>query len=213
MAENTIFEDSLFELQNQIDESGRSYPQLANLLPSKDSIYELDLNTRQAKLPQFAGVQYDHNAEVIYFKCPRYYENVDLTEMVCIIQYINAKGQAGVYWVPYYDTNYYGDEENIGEFIENPTMLIPWVLGGLATAATGKLTFSIRLYKLHKDANNEYHYKYNLSTRPQTLNIVVGMELSDEDLSRYEEMDTVVAQLYQAIQTAMDNAAVYWTEV
>lgn len=210
---NTIFEDSLFELQNQKDESGRSYPQLTNLLPSKDSIYELDLNTRQANLPQFAGVQYDHNAEVIYFKCPRYYENVDLTEMVCIIQYINAKGQAGIYWVPYYDINYYGDGEDIGEFIENPTMLIPWVLGGLATAATGKLTFSIRLYKLRKDDNDEYHYTYNLSTRPQALNIIVGMELSDEDIAHYDEMDSVVAQIYQAIQTAMDNTCVYWTEV
>lgn len=210
---DTIFEDSLFELQNQVDESGRSYPQLADLLPSEDSIYELDLNTRQAKLPQFASVQYDHNATVLYFKCPRYYENVDLTTMTCIIQYVNANKQAGLYWVPFYDTNYYGDAENIDEFLKNPTILIPWVIDGLATIASGKVTFSIRFYKLQKDNNDEYVYTYNLSTKPQVVDIVVGMDLSQADIEKFSRIGSdTVEELYQAIQTAMNNASVYWTE-
>ena len=213
MAE-TVLVDSLWELQEQVDQSGRSYPQLADLRPSLDSIYELDLNTRTAKLPHFCSVQYDHNAEIIYFQAPRYYDNVDLTQMTCIIQYINANGDAGLYWVPYYDTNYYGDQENAGNFLKNPTILIPWVIDGLATIASGKITFSIRFYKLIKHENGEYEYTYNLSTRPQNMDIIVGMDLQNMDVNKYSRVATdTVEQIYGDMHEAIANAAINWIDL
>lgn len=209
---DVTFEDSLFELQTQTDDSGRVYPQLADLLPSKDSIYPLDLNTRLAELPQFLSVQYDYNAEVVYFKCPRYYDNVDLTTMACIIQYINANGTGGIYWVPFYDTNYYDiDEED--SFIHTPTILIPWVVNGLATVASGKVTFNVRFYKLEKVGEHEYKYLYNLSTLPQTTEIKTTIDISDADKEKYESFEAAVEAVYQNIKSALDNASVYWTDV
>jgi hypothetical protein len=49
-------------------------------------------------------VQKDHNAETLYFILDRYYDNVDLATMSCIVQYQNAskdKASSGyIYAVP-----------------------------------------------------------------------------------------------------------------
>ena len=91
------YDELLFDLQKN-----NKTPLIAHLLPKENQIHEVDLNTRTINVPQFLSVRYDHNAEVIYFKCPRYFEGVDLADTVCVIQYINADGDQGIYWVPYY---------------------------------------------------------------------------------------------------------------
>ena len=74
----------------------KNAPSIAVLLPTDEKIYEVDLNTRQIEAPEYVSVSSDHLAEVIYFKCPRFYDGVDLAETTCVIEYVNAEGTAYV---------------------------------------------------------------------------------------------------------------------
>jgi hypothetical protein len=128
---------------------------------------------------------------------------MDLTNTVCVIEYLNAEHlegkkmvqDAGIYWVPYFDTSHYDIEtDENGEETITPVILIPWSIGGLATAYSGTITFSIRFYKLNGDyqtAAEDRKYLYNMSTRPQTGEILHGMDLSDEDLETFK-IDTSI---------------------
>jgi hypothetical protein len=150
---NTTYEDLLFDIQRNFE----NHSSIAELLPTpEEQIFDINLDTRTVEVPQFLSVRYDHNAEVIYFRCARYLDNVDLVNMVCIIEYINAEGTPGLYWVPYYDINNYQREGNK----ETPTILIPWVVDKLATKEAGEVTFTVRFYKLAADGKT---YLYNMS--------------------------------------------------
>ena len=94
MSEKQIvtIEDLLFEMQEYKDATGQHFPQITNLLLPADGqpIYNIDLDTRTVDAPDILSVQFDHNAEIVYFRCPRYYDNMDLATTVCLIQYKNA---------------------------------------------------------------------------------------------------------------------------
>ena len=78
-------------------------PTRAILLPSDETIYEIDLNTRIIKAPKFLSVQKDHASETIYFLVDRMFGETDLSTTSCLIQYINADGIGGFQIVPFYD--------------------------------------------------------------------------------------------------------------
>lgn len=207
------FDDLLFKIQTYEDEQGQRFPQLVHLLPENDQIYEIDLDSRTINIPQFLSVQYDHNAEIIYFKCPRYFENVDLAGTVCIIEYINAAGESGLYWVPYYnvDINYDIDlnEDNESEDL-TPQMLIPWAVGGLATASSGTVTFTVRFYQL--DAVRKT-FLFNMSMQPAYGEVLHGIDLSDKDLAKFQLDTTVTHQIYADLALVQSNATTMWKDV
>jgi hypothetical protein len=37
--------------------------------------------------PEVLSVEYDHNSKSIFFSVDRFFDNVDLSEMSCVIQY------------------------------------------------------------------------------------------------------------------------------
>lgn len=172
-------------------------PTVALLLPSDEAIYNVDLNSRAIEAPEFLSTETDHFAETIYFKVDRYFDNMDLTKTVCIIQYenenaLNADGDpAGgfTYLVPFYDIEHFKEENKI---------LIPWAIGGPATAAAGNITFAIRFYKYNADGTA---LTYNLNTLPATSKILHGMNVITEDNENFIIPDTTVGMIYQDIDT------------
>ena len=138
---NVTYTDLLYDLQTSED-----IPLVVDLLPDDEQFIDVDLNTRTIKVPQFLSVQFDHNSEVVYFKTPRWFEGVDLATTTCIVQYINADGEAGVYCIPFYDLTHFDYDEN---GIATPMILLPWSLGGLATHT-----------KEQKSQGHRLHLKY-----------------------------------------------------
>lgn len=207
----TSYEDLLYDIQTYKDTDNISYPTKTNLLPSDSSIYDVDLNARLINVPKMLSVQFDHNAEVVFFKAHRYHDNVDLTNTVCIIEYVNANGDPGLYWVPYYDVEHYDIEVDAdGNETRVPVMYFPWAIGGLATAYSGTITFSIRFYKLASDKT----YMYNLSTQPAQSQILHGMDLIDDDaLEAFKLESSVVSQIYNNLAIGMTNATTYWIDL
>ena len=207
------FDDLLFKIQTYEDEQGQRFPQLVHLLPENDQIFDIDLDSRTINIPQFLSVQYDHNAEIIYFKCPRYFENVDLATTVCIIEYVNADGEAGLYWVPYYnvDINYdinLSDNQKSEDL--TPQMLIPWAVGGLATASAGTVTFTVRFYQLDAERKT---FIFNMSMQPAYGEILHGIDLAEEDLAKFQLDTDVVTEIYQNLSLVQSEATTMWKDV
>lgn len=67
-------------------------PTKAILLPSDETIYEIDLNSRVIKTPSFLSVKKDQAAETIYFLIDRFAGEIDLANTACLIQYRNEAG-------------------------------------------------------------------------------------------------------------------------
>lgn len=209
------YNDVLYEIQRD-----KKTPLIAHLLPNEKQVHEVDLSTRTINVPQFLSVRYDHNAEVVYFKTPRYFEGVDLAETICVIQYINARGQAGIYYVPYYDIDHFdtdftndldGDEEYDQKMLlATPVMLIPWSIGGLATIASGKIQFSIRFYKM-----DDYTKKFlfNISTKPASGQILHGLDMPADIIEDFELDNSATLTLYQQMFELAGAAATYWQDV
>ena len=172
----TAPEDYLTLLYRIQDENRQT---VAILLPKDETIYDIDLDSRTIKAPEFLSVEKDHYSEVIYFRFDRYYDNMDLTNAVCVIQYINenAKNSDGLpaggyaYPVPFYDVTHYKNENKV---------LIPWVIGGPATAAAGPITFAIKFYLLDEEGK---HFIYDLNTLVSSSKVLHGMNVlpNDED--------------------------------
>ena len=158
-------------------------PSLAVLLPSTENIYEFDLNTRKLEAPEFLSNYTDHQAEVIYFKCNRYFDYMDLSETSIVIQYTNAKGESRLYAVPFVDVATCS--------LENK-MLIPWCVDGNVTAKAGEVTFSIRFYKIDRDGEIVTYSLTSLPAKSQVLEAMNVIEGNPEPFefspSQYEEL-------------------------
>ena len=88
------------------------------ILPEDEPVYEIDLNTRKINSPQFLGTQTEHGAEIIYFSVDRYFNEMDLANTTCLIQYINANNEGKIYPVPFYDLNTLSGENVEKHFVK-----------------------------------------------------------------------------------------------
>lgn len=212
MADSTLI-SSLYEIQNQGED--KRHPILADLLSTDAQVFDVNLDERLVNIPQFLSVQYDHNAEIIYFKCPRYFDNMDLANTTCVVEYINAQGDPGVYGIPYYDITKYGPDDM-------PVIIMPWAISGLATLKEGTITFCLHFYVIQKDTITDpitgdkvedYKYVYSMHTKPQQGQILHGMELSQADLDEFNLDVSQLESIYQTIRELQDAITVYWKDV
>ncbi len=181
-------------------------------LPADEPIYEVDLDTRKIGAPKSLSVEYDHNAETIYFRVDRFYDNVDLSTMFCVVQYQNAnpdKSRGGyIYPVPYFD---------ITTEAENNKMLFQWAIEGPATAYSGKVTFSIKFYKISSvtiDSADGHStelkvYDYVLNTQPSTSEVLHGLDIMATSENYYFEASEV-EKIYQEIEKVRRTNDLYW---
>lgn len=170
-------------------------------LPFAHNIYEVDLNTRKINGPAYLSVHRDHKAEVIYFKLDRYFDYMDLSNTVCIIQYlIPDENIPRIYIVPFFDTSTYFKDNKI---------LIPWVVGGAVTSKAGKVEYSIRFYKIQRENDNDIKLVYNLSTLPTTSEILYSLEGDGEIMN--VAYDVEIATHWQDLIDQVKNSQTTWT--
>lgn len=182
-------------------------------LPADEPIYEIDLNSRHVEAPEFLSVEYDHNSETIYFSVDRFYDNIDLSTMFCVIQYQNAnpdKSKNGfIYPVPYFDI--------ITKAKENK-MLFQWAIQGPATAYSGTVTFSIKFYKISSIIQDSVNgistskkvYDYVLNTQPAKSKVLHGLDIYATS-ENYHFDSTEVEAIYQRIEEIDRANTLYWT--
>lgn len=181
-------------------------PKIA-VLPSADKVYNIDLQTRQIETPEYLSVEHDHKSEIVYFKVNRFFDYMDLTQTVCIIQYITADNKARIYPVPYYDIETYANEDKI---------IIPWCIDGGATAVAGNVQYSIRFYKVDEVGQQ---FIYNLNTQPTSSKVMYGMEVqelnADYDLAPtvYDEVLATLAQFQVTLDDFEQRMGAHWVDM
>lgn len=115
-------------------------------LPTDEPIYKINLQKRTIEAPEFLSVRKDHNAETVFFEVDRYFENIDLSKMTCVINFTNAnsnrKANGFIYAPPFMD------------IVTSPgKIIIPWIIEGPATMYSGIVTFAFQFYSLIKTYN------------------------------------------------------------
>ena len=145
-------------------------PTIAVLAPGDEKIYNIDLSTRKIESPDFLSIKKDHMAETIYFTVDRYYDNIDLVETTCIVQYINADKEARIYAVPFYDITTFKGK-----------ILFPWCIEGEATKAAGNVQYSFKFYHTFKGKDDEVLFDFNLNTSVATSKILNGLDVTNEN--------------------------------
>lgn len=212
--------------------SDENNPTSATLLPrmgnsgpidwGTEPLYEIDLNLRKIKAPDFIGVRGDHEAEIIYFRCARYYDATDLASCVCVVQYINAvrsrqypNGEGYLYVVPFIDIETLKDTDEI---------IIPWVISRKVTSAIGDVQFSLRFYKVtDKDSNKDVvegdysgrEITYSLSTQPAKTRVYqsINNSIPDGIDSDYILTPDDVSDLLAQINKLKGAYEVFWIDL
>ncbi len=182
-------------------------------IPADEPIYEIDLNQRKINVPEFLSVEEDHNAEIIWFKTDRFYDNIDLYESTCWIQYINANNEEYFYAAPII----IGAQE-----FGNEQILIPWAISKEVAKATGVISFSFQFFKLSEDKNR---FLYVLNTQVAKSKILAGLRvdpmafLTDGEkeetdvLPEREWLANEITKLYDAYSTLSGDYKLYWIDL
>lgn len=199
---------------NQLADIQRQFPPYINNLSKAKKIYDIDLNTREVQAPKMLSVSKDHKSTVIYFRVDRYYDYMDLTQTICLIQYSppgNKQKLAYTYVVPAFDTLSQADEGKI---------IFPWAIGGAATQNEGDIQFAIRFYQINFDDEEHPVLTYNLNTKPATSTISHGLQVDKAEMTlEYdkplididENGNQVLGEVYTALIAELSNQRTQWT--
>ena len=182
-------------------------------IPDDEPIYNIDLNTRTIEAPQFLSIEEDHNSEIIWFKANRFYDNIDLADSTCLIQYINADQEEYFYASHIMiSADKYGTE----------SILIPWAISRQVTKKTGTITFSFQFFKLSLDKSR---FLYMLNTKPAKSKILAGLFVDPSKILDYdniEENDAIPGRewladklraLEDSYSTLSKDYELYWIDV
>lgn len=196
-------EEYLTFLKNVQD--GYNPPDIRIRIPQDEPVYAVDLNTRKVQAPTFLSVEADHSAEIIFFSIDRYYDSMDLSHMVGIIQFRNAKNEEYYYIIPYYDTTSVDQK-----------IIFPWNIQSPVTKYGGAISFSIKFFKVEPTSGQ---LLYEINTLVAKSKVLVGWANKNGSQHNYNAInaeyilgDTTLAQLLQEYRDAQ-NAGLYWIDV
>lgn len=159
------FKKRLLELQQQ----------QTNLttLPSKEPRFTINADTREITVPKefnFLAVRGDHKAETIYFEIDRYFDDTDLSQHTCIMQFTNLDDK---------DKQYVEGIDQVTEFdvesIEGK-IVFGWNIKNDVTRYAGNVAFSVRFYSI--DAESQM-FTYNFNTTSKTLPVLDTLSVID----------------------------------
>jgi hypothetical protein len=139
----------------------------------------------------------DHRATTVYFEVARYFEDVDLFNCTCIIEYINGGGHPRVYPVTLKDL--IKGQDNNGRIIDK--MVLAWNVGSEATLYKGDIQFCITFYKVSYELTEngqitDCELIYALHTAPAVGYIMHGMEYDKEQETEKTNCYTIADHSY-----------------
>lgn len=162
----------------------------------------------------FLAMEKDHRSQTIYFVVDRYFEDVDLLNCTCIIEYINAGNHARVYpvTVKHLLTEMKADQG------ETERIVLAWCLSNEVTMFPGTIKFSIMFYRMAYETDvsgNVFNCEllYALHTQPVESQILKGLNYSENQKNELEAIQGVAESNYQAILEQIRQKNVYWNDL
>ena len=189
------FKEELAAIQNSVVSSNSGVSPIADTdslssitLTDEDICFEVDADNRTITIPaeyKNIGVYNDHNAQKIYMRVNRYFDDVDLTTKICVVLFVNPRGVES-----YSLTNVYTDGT------DNEKIIAEWTITHEHTERAGTLTFALCFYHIN---NEDGVFDYRWSTIPTTGNILYGLDLVKGEFSSggYDDLTIVVSMIEQ----------------
>ena len=154
------------------------------------SYFAVDLHSRVITPPSNVkniGVESDDEVKRLYFKVPRFYDDIDLSEFETRINYTNANGEDDVYGVE--DVTVDGDY-----------LVFSWLVGRFAVAKKGTVKFIVCMIQV--DENGVIDREFNTTTC--TMSVLEGLETVPFE-SKEVAKDAVLLIASEAVKQALSD--------
>ena len=138
---------------------------------------------------QRIAVQYDHDVETVTFDCPRYWDDLDMSDLSIYINYMRKDRVVGVYKA----TDISVDTSN------DRIMHFNWKIARNVTEVVGQLKFLICIKKGDADGNEVNHWNSELNTE---MYISEGLEAGEGFFDSYPA--DIITQWENEVQAVKD---------
>lgn len=174
-----------------------SYSPNLVMVPDDEPRFIIDANKRIISIPDefsFLAVLKDTRAETIYFEIDRYFDEHDLSEKICVVQYACQDDEgndiSGIYPVTDIDT-----ESVDGKIV------FGWTITNEVTSVAGDIQFAIRFYTIKTDEEENPYFDFcfnTLTSELPVMNTLDVMETISEsvDPSILDEWNFRMQELY-----------------
>ena len=133
------------------------------------------------------GVQYDHNIETVTFDCPRYWDGLDMSQMVVYINYMLPDRTKGCYIAD----NVTADDT------DDTIMHFDWTISRNVTQVKGAIFFLVCIKKTDENGNEVNHWNSELC---KDIYISEGLECEEVVSELYPDIITSLLERMDAIE-------------
>lgn len=212
---NLVYAENFFNHLKMIENNLSFTPSIVKIDTDEPRIKVL-LNTRKIDIENseyngFLALRKDQRATTVYFEVDRYFEDVDLQNCTCVVQYMNMGAPKGFAKLRMYPITLMDTES----LVEEGKMILAWCLGNEATEYSGDLIFSLIFYSIN-DAGTAF--KYALHTLPATGIVLPGMEYTDQQEQQQDqflevELSEAKENNYITLLEMIKNKNVLWNDL
>lgn len=199
-----IYQELLYKLQSETRVGDWEVPEDGVCFP-------INWNQREVQIPSGSApvlVTGDHNANIVYFEMDRYFNIVDLSEMSCVVEYINPEGKVRISPILQYDTSTPG------------VLRIGWVVNhSMVSEDMGTVQFAVRFYRINAGTRE---YEYNMSTTPAQFTVLKGiMQKGNKEDFNIEDYDyeypandilDIFDRIHQ-IENSLSDQSIFWFDL
>lgn len=210
-----IIAEHYYNILNQF--ASTDYTPTWGHIPLDEDRIIVNMDTREMILPStlsdFIAMAKDHRSQTVYFEVDRYFEDVDLASLTCVVEYITPPSEDGtvdshlrLYPITLKNTNFVIDKD--GNKYEK--LFLAWSLGAEATSQAGVLSFALHFFKVNKDTKS---LAYSLRTKPCKGNIAKGLDVGQNGLEESDDYYSVNLNHFQILIDMINQKNVYWHDV
>ena len=138
---------------------------------------------------QRIAVQYDHDVETVTFDCPRYWDDLDMSDLSIYINYMRKDRVVGIYKA----TDISVDTTN------DRIMHFNWKISRNVTEVVGQIKFLVCIKKGDADGNEVNHWNSELNTE---MYISEGLEAGEGFFDSYPD---IILQWEDEVQKVKDT--------
>ena len=149
------------------------------------------------KLKRLA-VQYDHDIETVTFDCPRYWDDLDMSQMKIYINYLRSDTYTGTYKAQ----NITVDET------DNTIMHFTWPVSKNVSLIFGKIVFLVCVRKTDESGNEVNHWNSELC---KDCYVSEGLEVDGEELK--ELYPDIIEQWHNEVLGVIDEMDTFKQEL
>ena len=133
------------------------------------------------------GVQYDHNIETVTFDCPRYWDGLDMSQMVVYINYMLPDRTKGSYIAD----NVTADDT------DDTIMHFDWTISRNVTQVKGAIFFLVCIKKTDENGDEVNHWNSELC---KDIYISEGLECGEPIAEAYPDIITSLLERMDAVE-------------